>query len=68
MRLAQVNGHLADSPEQGSVTIGLAELRSADSPEDLVARADNALYRERHCRRDPEGSRTAPPSPGAEPA
>ena len=46
-RLAAVNTSLATSPEHGSVTTGLAELRPDDSFEDLIARADAALYRER---------------------
>ena len=46
-RLAHVNAALAEAPERGSVTIGLAELQSDDSPIDLIARADAALYRER---------------------
>ncbi len=50
-RLALVNAALAEAPEHGSVTAGLAELRPDDSPEDLVARADAALYRERHQQR-----------------
>jgi diguanylate cyclase (GGDEF)-like protein len=51
-RIRLVNTALAASTEHGSVTVGLAELRAGDSPEDLVARADAALYRERQCRRD----------------
>ena len=35
-----VNPILAEAPEHGSVTVGLAELRPEDSAEDLVARAD----------------------------
>jgi len=46
-RLALVSAALASSTEHASVTIGLAELRSDDSAEDLVARADAALYRVR---------------------
>jgi diguanylate cyclase (GGDEF)-like protein len=46
-RLALVNAALAEAPEHGSVTVGLAELRPDDSPEDLVTRADAALYRQR---------------------
>ncbi len=48
---AVVNPILAEAPEHGSVTVGLAELRSEDSAEDLVARADAALYLERRQRR-----------------
>ncbi len=50
-RLAGVNQALAQAPEHGSVTIGIAELRPGDSSEDLVARADAALYRQRQHRR-----------------
>ena len=46
-RFALVNAVLAEAPECGSITIGLAELQPDDSPEDLLARADAALYRER---------------------
>jgi diguanylate cyclase (GGDEF)-like protein len=50
-RLAGVHKALAEAPEHGSVTIGLAELREDESPADLVARADAALYRERQLMR-----------------
>jgi diguanylate cyclase (GGDEF)-like protein len=43
-RLALVNKALGDAPEHGSVTVGVAELRSDDLREDLVARADAELY------------------------
>jgi diguanylate cyclase (GGDEF)-like protein len=46
-RLALITEALAEAPEHGSVTVGLAQLNRDDSPEDLVARADAALYRER---------------------
>ena len=46
-RLALVNETLAETTEQGSVTVGLTELGPDDSPEELVARADAALYRQR---------------------
>jgi len=46
-RLALVNAVLAEAPESPSVTVGVAELQPNDSIEDLVARADAALYRER---------------------
>jgi len=54
-RLVLVNAALAEAPEHGSVTVGLADLRPEDLPEDLVTRADAALYRERQQQR-----RTAP--------
>ena len=50
-RLVLVNAALAEAPEHGSVTVGLADLRPDDLPEDLVTRADAALYRERQQRR-----------------
>jgi diguanylate cyclase (GGDEF)-like protein len=46
-RLALISATLAEAPEHGSVTVGLAQLQRDDSPEDLVARADAELYRER---------------------
>ena len=46
-RLRAINAALANVSEHGSVTVGIAELEPDDSPEDLVARADAALYRER---------------------
>jgi diguanylate cyclase (GGDEF)-like protein len=46
-RFALVNAALAEAPNHGSVTIGLAELQPGDSPQDLIARADAALYRTR---------------------
>ncbi len=49
-RLAPVNAALAAAPEHGSVSIGLAELQADDSVDDLVARADIALYLERRTR------------------
>ena len=52
-RLALITAALADASEHGSVTVGLAQLQPGDSPEDLVARADAALYRERQARPDP---------------
>jgi diguanylate cyclase (GGDEF)-like protein len=50
-RLGLVNASLAAAPEHGSVTVGLAQLRAADSADDLVARADAGLYRERQRQR-----------------
>jgi diguanylate cyclase (GGDEF)-like protein len=52
-RLGLVNATLAKTPESGSVTAGLAELREDDSPADLVGRADAALYQERQRRTSP---------------
>jgi len=46
-RFTLVNAALAEAPEPGSITIGLTELQPHDSPEDLLARADADLYRER---------------------
>lgn len=46
-RFALVSAALEQGCEHGSVTIGLAELQSADTAETLVARADDMLYRRR---------------------
>ena len=46
-RLGLVNTALARAPQPGSMTVGFAELQPEDSPQDLMARADAALYRER---------------------
>ena len=46
-RLALVNTVLANAPEHGSISAGIALLQSDESAADLVARADTALYRER---------------------
>jgi diguanylate cyclase (GGDEF)-like protein len=45
-RFEMVRAELAEAG-QGSITVGLAELRPQDSVEDLIARADQALYRQR---------------------
>ena len=45
-RFEAVNADLAET-EDGSITVGLAELESEDSLGDVIARADEALYRER---------------------
>lgn len=45
-RFSLVNADLATA-QRASVTIGLAELEADDALEDLIARADEALYRER---------------------
>lgn len=46
-RFASVNRSLSDAHGRGSVSVGIAELEPDDLPEELVARADAALYRER---------------------
>jgi GGDEF domain-containing protein len=46
-RLALVSVAVADGSEHGSMTVGLAELGRDESADDLVARADAELYRER---------------------
>jgi len=46
-RLGWVNHALWRLPERASVTVGLAELQAGDTAEDLVARADDALYEQR---------------------
>lgn len=52
-RLREVADILATTPSRGSIAWGLAELRSADSLESLVARADSSLYRARARRSGP---------------
>lgn len=52
-RFSLVNTDLA-AAQQGSVTVGLAELQPDDAVEDLIARADEAMYTER--RRTPRDS------------
>jgi diguanylate cyclase (GGDEF)-like protein len=49
-RLSLVNSDLA-ATEQGSVTVGLTTLKADDALEDLIARADEAMYRARQQRR-----------------
>lgn len=50
-RLNHVNEVLASRKRRGSVTIGLAEFRPGDTPEELLARGDAALYAARHDQR-----------------
>jgi diguanylate cyclase (GGDEF)-like protein len=64
-RFALVNPTLSHEPEHGSVTIGLAALRPGDSPEDLIARADAALYRKRRRQRTTALARTSSSSGSA---
>jgi diguanylate cyclase (GGDEF)-like protein len=45
-RFARVNAELA-ATQQATITVGFAQLEQADDLEDLVARADQALYTER---------------------
>jgi diguanylate cyclase (GGDEF)-like protein len=45
-RFSLVNADLAET-RQASVTVGVAELEAGDALDDLIARADQALYRER---------------------
>ncbi|MEA2124111.1 MAG: hypothetical protein QOI80_893 [Solirubrobacteraceae bacterium] len=47
LRLARANDELAAGPAPTSFTFGLAEMRPTETAEELVARADAALYRER---------------------
>lgn len=49
-RLSLVNSDLAAS-EQASVTVGFSTLEADDALEDLIARADEAMYSERQHRR-----------------
>jgi diguanylate cyclase (GGDEF)-like protein len=53
-RLAGVNAVLAVAADPASVTLGVTQLRPTDSTDDLLGRADAALYRER-----PERPQTA---------
>ena len=46
-RFSCVNADLATRSRQASVTVGLTELEADDALEDLIARADEAMYRER---------------------
>ena len=48
-RFSLVNADLA-ATERASVTVGLAELKADDAVEDLIARADRAMYKERQRR------------------
>ena len=50
-RLQLVNAALAAAPEHGSVTVGVAQLRSDEGVDSVVARADAALYEQRRARR-----------------
>jgi diguanylate cyclase (GGDEF)-like protein len=50
-RLASVNAVLAVAANPASVTVGVTQLRPTDSTDDLLGRADAALYRERPERR-----------------
>jgi diguanylate cyclase (GGDEF)-like protein len=53
-RFSLVNADLTVS-RQASVSVGLAELEPEDTVEDLIARADEAMYRERQ-RQEPSAS------------
>ncbi|MFN2471168.1 MAG: diguanylate cyclase domain-containing protein [Gaiellaceae bacterium] len=56
-RFSLVNADLA-ATHQASVTVGLTELAADDALEDLIARADEAMYRER---RQPQSAGARPP-------
>jgi diguanylate cyclase (GGDEF)-like protein len=43
-RFVQVSAALVTASEHGSVTVGIAELQPDDTSEQLIARADAALY------------------------
>ena len=43
-RLAPLGEALRSAPEHGSASVGLAELQDGDSADDVIARADAALY------------------------
>lgn len=55
VRLKLVNIALAETPQHGSITFGLAELRPEDSASDVVNRADAALYDRQEWQRGPHG-------------
>ena len=58
-RCSRVNADLA-ATRQASVTIGLAELQADNTLRDLVARADQALCKERQWLRSAAGGRRFP--------
>jgi diguanylate cyclase (GGDEF)-like protein len=64
-RMALVNAALAAGPEPGSVSVGLSELLPLDSPQDLVARADAALYRKRRRQRSSRLARSTSDTPAS---
>ena len=43
-RLVRADTVFANGPAPGSVTVGLAQLRSGDTAHDLIERADHVLY------------------------
>jgi diguanylate cyclase (GGDEF)-like protein len=47
-RFERINTDLAGGAEYRSITVGLAPMQPDDTPEGLVARADAALYGQRH--------------------
>ena len=51
-RLASLGEALHSAPEHGSVSVGIAELQDGDSADDVIARADAALYSARRQSRD----------------
>ena len=52
-RLSLARDALIASPQSGSISFGFAELRADDDVEDLIARADAALYAVRQLDRAP---------------
>jgi diguanylate cyclase len=46
-RLGSINSVLRTMSGEASMSVGVSELRPGDSPDDLVRRADEALYRSR---------------------
>ena len=52
LRFGRVNEDLAHLSEHASVTIGLTQMEPDDSPKEIVARADAALYQQKHRRHD----------------
>jgi len=53
-RLAPLQTALRSAPEHGSASVGIAELDEGETADDVIARADAALYRARRERRPGE--------------
>jgi diguanylate cyclase (GGDEF)-like protein len=52
-RFSAIGAELAALPDHMSISVGLAQIEVDETLEDLIARADAALYRERALRRSP---------------
>jgi two-component system cell cycle response regulator len=51
IRFSAVSSDLAAAAEPGSISFGLTELRPGDTPDEVIARADEALYKARRQQR-----------------